>query len=117
MDDRDDPGIAPASEVVPDILPGRQVVRQVAPLAAGLGLVEDRVPDLAPGILARAAGAALFGFGHHRLQDFPLVIGQIAGVGLPFHSEVLSQFLTLSTSSKEFRDRGGELYVEPGVPN
>jgi hypothetical protein len=76
-------------------------MRQVAPLAAGFRLVEDRIPDLAPGILARAAGAALFGFGHHRLQDFPLVVGQIAGVGWSFHSEILSQFLTLSTTSQQ----------------
>ena len=72
--------VAPAAEVLPDDLPGRQVMGQVAPLTASASLIEDGIPDLAQGIGAPASGAPAFSFGQDSLNLLPLGIRQIAGV-------------------------------------
>src|SRR5436309_498102 len=79
--------VAPAAKVLPDIRPGRQVVGQGAPLAAGAILVEDGVPDLPPGVLRRTP--RLLRLRHRPLEDLPLGIAQITGVGLTFHTPLL----------------------------
>ena len=43
-------------EIVVDTLPRREGLRQHAPLAAGLGEVEERVEDEPEGVLASALG-------------------------------------------------------------
>jgi hypothetical protein len=55
--------IAPPGEVVIHRAAGRQVVRQVIPLAAGPALVQDRVDDLPhriPALMAADRGCAAF---------------------------------------------------------
>src|SRR5438067_10407318 len=85
----DHAGIAPPAEVLPDIGVGREVMRQVAPLAAGARLIEDGVPDLAQRISARPTGLATFGLGKHRPDLLPLRIRQVTRVRLSLHTPVL----------------------------
>jgi len=59
----DHAAVAPPSELVVDRGPGRQVVGQVAPGAAGPQLIEQAVDHFAQGVLAAAAGAPVAGFG------------------------------------------------------
>src|SRR5437660_10396523 len=85
----DHAGIAPPAEVRPNIGVGREVMRQVAPLAAGARLIEDSVPDLAQRIGARPAGLTALGLGKHRPDLFPLRIRQVTRVRLSLHTPVL----------------------------
>jgi ABC-type polysaccharide/polyol phosphate export permease len=91
MNGLQEPRVPPAAEVLPDVLPGRQVVGQIAPLTAGAGLVENGVPDLADRIGPRATGLAAFGLGNGLLKQLPLFIGQVAGIGWACHTRTLPQ--------------------------
>src|SRR5439155_13547139 len=106
----DPAGIAPPAEVLPDIGVGREVMRQVAPLAAGAPLIEDGVPDLAQRISAWPTGLAAFGLGKHRPDLLPLRIRQVTRVTLSLHTPVLPHsrlFLyTLLDELRTFRWHG-----------
>ena len=72
-------------EVVVDALPGREVVGQGAPGAALAGDVEQGVEDAAHGVFAGpAAGPDV---GDQLLEDGPLLVGQVTGIGVSFHDE------------------------------
>ncbi len=73
---------------------GRQVVRQHIPLAAGAVEVEDSVEHLTHVDLP---GPADFVDGDQRLDDGPLLIGQVRGVGLT-HRGVLRRRRMVRTS-------------------
>src|SRR5262249_22271593 len=73
--------LLPGLQVVEGGALGGQVVRQHVPLAAGAGLVQQRVDDLAE--VHRAGPAAGPGGGQQGLEKGPLVVGQVRGVGLP----------------------------------
>ena len=77
--------VAPLGEVFVDGALGRQVVRQHVPLAAGAIDVEDRVDHFPEINLARPSH---LGDGDQRPDDFPLRVGQVAGVGLT-HRDML----------------------------
>src|SRR5439155_10356745 len=105
------PRIAPPSEMLPNIRVGREVMGQVAPLAAGACLVEDRVPDLAQRIGPRPTRLARLRLGKDPLEHFPLRVRQITRVGWSFHTLVLPRspyFLyTLSGFGRTPRHRRG----------
>ena len=61
------------------MLLAREVVREHVPLAAGAGQVEDGVEDLPHVDLA---GPPDVEDGDQRLDDGPLLVGQVGGVGL-----------------------------------
>ena len=75
------PRVLPAPEVVIDRRPRRKMLGQVAPLAPGLDEVEDRVEQLAVGVLAWPARPA--GLGEAVVDELPLGVGQITGVAHP----------------------------------
>src|SRR5262249_50347843 len=75
--------VAPASVPGVDRGPGREVVRQQAPLAAGADQVEDGVEHLAQ-FGRRPAGA--LGPGEERLDEGELVIGQVSVITLGSHN-------------------------------
>lgn len=79
------PGAAepPGAVVVVDRRPGREVVWQVLPAAAGPGLVEDRVGDLPH--VGCAEPPARTGLRQQRLEHRPVGVRQIICLGLPFH--------------------------------
>src|SRR3954471_2144830 len=68
----------PALEVPVDGVPGREVVRHHPPGAPGTVHVQDRVHDPPPGML-RGAAAGLDR--DQRLDQGPLFVGQIGGIG------------------------------------
>src|SRR5581483_7922006 len=74
----------PPAEVVVDGPPGWEVVGQGAPGAALAGVVEQGVDDLAHVGLAGAAAGP--GGGNQGLQDGPLLIGQVTGIGFALHT-------------------------------
>jgi hypothetical protein len=70
--------IAPPGEVVIHRAAGRQIVRQVIPLAAGPALVQDRVDDLPhriPALMAADRGMRGLPRRDHRLDQHPPLIG------------------------------------------
>lgn len=69
----------PPAEIVVDGLPGREVVRQEPPSAAGAQQVEDRFHNLALVSFAGAASGA--GVRDHWRDGGPLIISQVGGVG------------------------------------
>src|SRR5262249_57633624 len=75
--------VSPLSDVAPDGTPGREVVGEVAPLAAGPQEVEDGVEDIAHRGLA---GPATGVHGDKGLDEGPLLVGQVAGVSLGSHT-------------------------------
>src|SRR5262249_12379880 len=75
--------VPPLIEVAPDGAPGREVLGQVAPLAAGPQDVEGGVEDVAHRRLARPAAGV---YGDQALDQAPLLIGQVAGVSLGSHT-------------------------------
>ena len=85
----EDAGIAPAAEVLPNELPGRQIMGQESPGAARTGLIEDGIPDLAPWPLGRASALASLGGRKNGLDGFPLGIGHVGRVGFAFHNRFL----------------------------
>jgi hypothetical protein len=73
----------PLLEVVPDGALGREVPGQVAPLAAGPQDVEDGVDDVPyRGLAGPAAGED----GDAGLDQGPLGVGDVAGVGVRSHN-------------------------------
>ncbi|KEZ34790.1 hypothetical protein CEDDRAFT_03838 [Frankia sp. CeD] len=79
--------VTPPAEVVAHRGGGGQVVGEVTPLAAGPGLVQDRVHDLPQRVAAlmpARRGVPGFPRGQDRPDQFPRLIGQIAGVRLAF---------------------------------
>src|SRR5262249_31450639 len=75
--------VPPGVEVAPDGALGREVVGQVAPLAAGAQQVQDGVQDVTH---RRLAGAASGVHGDQGLDQGPLLVGQVAGVSLGSHT-------------------------------
>src|SRR5260370_34573565 len=76
--------VAPPGEVVVHRAAGRQVMRQVIPLATGPALVEDRVDDLPHRIAALVAadrGVRSLPPRDHRLDQGPPLTGEIARGG------------------------------------
>ena len=75
--------VPPLVEVAPDGALGREVLGQVAPLAAGAQDVEDGIDDVAQvGLAGPPAGVD----GDVRLDQGPLRVGDVAGVGLGSHT-------------------------------
>ena len=75
--------VPPLVEVAPDGALGREVLGQVTPLAAGAQDVEDGIDDVAQvGLAGPAAGVD----GQVRLDQGPLRVGDVAGVGLRSHT-------------------------------
>ena len=72
--------LLPGIEVIPYRGLGQQVVRQVGPLAARAGLVQEGVHHLPQ--VDRPLPPAGLGGRKQRLQDGPLRVGQVAGVRL-----------------------------------
>ena len=95
---------APAAVVDIDRAPRWQMVWQLAPLAAGLEHVKDRINNLAPVGTAWSPCFLLAGRLQQRSQQLPLLIRQIALIALPCHQRHQQQSLrttyTLSTVSK-----------------
>ena len=74
--------VPPLVEVPPDGALGREVLGQVAPLAAGAQDVEDGIDDVPQvGLAGPPAGVD----GDVRLDQRPLLVGHVAGVGLRSH--------------------------------
>src|SRR5438477_9441908 len=68
----------PIAEVAVDGAFGREVARQVVPSAAGTALIEDRVQDLPPVLLAgRSSAISLPALGQQRLDPLPFGVGQV----------------------------------------
>lgn len=79
--------VPPGGEVVVRRALRRQVVRQQGPLTAGPGLVKDRVHDLPHRIAALVAAhgtVPVLPGREHRLDQRPLLVGQVALVRLAF---------------------------------
>src|SRR5205823_6615501 len=74
--------VPPLVEVAPDGGLGREVLGQVAPLAAGSQQVEDGIDDVPQVGLARPPAGV---DGDARLDQGPLFVGDVAGVGLASH--------------------------------
>ena len=71
------PVMPPLVEVPPDRALGREVVGEIAPLAAGAEEVEDGIDDIPQ---VGRAGPTAAGFGRDvRLDQSPLGVGQVAG--------------------------------------
>jgi len=73
-----------ASVVAVHRAPGREVVRQLPPRTAGAIQVKDRVNHFAQ--IDGARPSARLGRGYRRLDQSPLLIRQVRGVGNPFHT-------------------------------
>jgi hypothetical protein len=86
--------VPPSREVVVDGALGRQVVGEHVPLAARAVEVEDRVEHLAH---VDVAGPAEVEDGDVRLDQGPLVVGQVGGIGLT-HRGMLRRRGNLRTS-------------------
>lgn len=56
---------------------GRQVLRQVTPITAILELIEDAIQDFS---LCPIGGSRFLLLGQEWLNDFPLLVGQTAGI-------------------------------------
>src|SRR5262249_8730185 len=89
--------VAPASVPGVDRGPGREVVRQQAPLAASADQVEDGVEHLAQ-FGRRPAGA--LGPGEERLDEGELVIGQVSVITLGSHNPFYGSEPGFRTGSK-----------------
>src|ERR1041385_1021185 len=63
---------APGSKHMVHSFPGWIVLRQLAPRNASFENIEDGIHDKPP---VRLRSAAAFGFGEHRLEELPLLIG------------------------------------------
>ena len=82
MEDVEGAVLPPLVEVAPDGALGREIRRQVAPLAAGLGDVEDGVADVMQvGLAGLAAGVDR----QVALDRSSLFVGDVAGVGCRSH--------------------------------
>ena len=80
--------VPPLVEVAPDGALGREVLGQVAPLAAGAQDVEDGIDDVAQvGLAGPAAGVD----GDVRLDQGPLRVGHVAGILMCFSSQRLME--------------------------
>jgi len=77
-----DAAVAPGVEVVGDGLPGGEVVGEHPPGASSPGQVEDGIDDLAQGVGAGPAGAAVAP-GEQVFDVVPLEVGQVTRVSLP----------------------------------
>ena len=75
------PVMPPLVEVPPDRALGREVVGEIAPLAAGAEEVEDGIDDIPQ---VGRAGPTAAGFGRDvGLDQGPLGVGEVAGVMVP----------------------------------
>src|SRR5262249_1166975 len=102
--------VPPLVEVAPDGALGREVLGQVAPLAAGPHDVEDGVEHVAH--RGRAGPAA----GVHRdqgLDQGPLLIGQVAGVSLCPHPNDLRKAPFSDSVSVPCADLSGRVLGPP----
>src|SRR2546421_547734 len=70
--------LLPGDEVIPDGTLGGQVVRQVVPLAAGTGLVEQRVDHFAQ--IHGARPATRLGGRQQGLDQLPLSVRQVRSI-------------------------------------
>jgi hypothetical protein len=86
--------IPPLGEIVVDGALGREVVREHVPLAAAAVLVEDRVEHLPHLDLTGPPHAV---DGDQGLDDLPLLVGQVGGIGLT-HWGMLRCWCILRTS-------------------
>ena len=77
----------PGAEVVEDDAPGRQVVGQHSPGAAGAQNVADGVDDLPPGVGDRPS--ARFGRWQQGFPKLPFPVADVAGVDSSFHTPTL----------------------------
>ncbi len=73
----------PASEVMIDGTPWREVGGQIAPLAAGLVEIEDRVEQFPVGVLAGSAPPPRFVFGETIGDTIPFRVRQVRGITHP----------------------------------
>lgn len=90
-----EPVLAPQTEVVEHRRPGRQVVGQIAPLAARPVLTGDRVHDFpevaGPGMSGRRPRhPTLLPDRDHQLDQCPLLVRQVARVRLSLHAPHLN---------------------------
>src|SRR5215471_291235 len=78
----------PGNEVIPDGTLGCQIVRQIVPLAAGTGLIHQRVDHLTQVHLARSAA----GLGRRKqfLDQIPLLVGQVRSIRLAHGGRLLA---------------------------
>jgi hypothetical protein len=84
VDALDGPVVVPPGEIPVHSRPGRQVLGQVPPLAAGPGQVQDRIHDPPTRVLLPATAlAARPRLGQQGLDQRPLLIGQIRRVTVP----------------------------------
>ena len=89
--------VPPLVEVAPDGALGREVLGEVAPLAAGPQDVEDGIDDVAQvGLAGPPAGVD----GDVRLDQGPLRVGDVAGVGLCSHDIILADSTPYGTVTK-----------------
>src|SRR5262249_17448807 len=104
--------VAPASVPGVDRGPGREVVRQQAPLAAGADQVEDGVEHLAQ-FGRRPAGA--LGPGEERLDEGELVIGQVSVITLGSHNPFYGSEPGFRTGSKLRSGRNEGMDLRRGI--
>src|ERR1017187_1247078 len=71
----------PQSEIVIDRSPPGKVLRQIAPLAAGLCEIEDRIDQLPKGVLARPS--RLGGLGKAVIDQLPFGISKVGSITHP----------------------------------
>src|SRR2546423_10688058 len=88
---------APTAVVIVDGAPGREIVGEVSPLAAGPHEVEDGVYDLAN--VHATSASARHGRRDQRSDASPLGIGKVGGVGFSNHFFVLPANLPSHTPS------------------
>ena len=72
--------LAPARKRIEHRGPGRKVLGQHAPLAAGAVEIEDRVENHSPGVLDGASSG--FRLGNEWLEDVPFVVCEVAIIRL-----------------------------------
>src|SRR5262245_36452789 len=79
------PGAVGAPAAVPGVdgAPGREIVRQQAPLAAGADQVEDAVEDFTK-VCGRSPGP--LGFGQERLNQGVLIVGEVGVIASGSHN-------------------------------
>jgi hypothetical protein len=87
----------PLPEVVIDRTPRRKVFRQIAPLAGGLGQVEDRIEQFPVAMLPGTSGPERFG--KAVVNEFPFGVGEIASVSHPQSAGVSDQKSTVNSEN------------------
>src|SRR5262249_35300598 len=105
VDDIEGAVVPPLVEVAPDGGLGREILGQGAPLAAGPQEVKDGIDDVAQVGGARSPAGVN---GRVRLDQGPLRVGNIAGIGLRSHGSLYASSPLMGQSLTPFSTPAGQ---------